>query len=67
MKFVARIPQMVLGFALAYAGIGHLTTSREEFQAQVPSVFAEYADFVVVTSGVGDVGVAQYWCVGKLA
>jgi uncharacterized membrane protein len=55
MKFVARVPQMVLGFALAYAGIGHLTTSREEFQAQVPSVFADYADFVVLASGVVEI------------
>ena len=55
MKLIARIPQMVLGFALAYAGIGHLTTSREEFQAQVPSVFAEYADFVVLASGVVEI------------
>ena len=39
---VARVPQMVLGLALAYAGVGHLTTSRVEFRAQVPSVFAEY-------------------------
>ena len=46
---------MVLGFALAYAGIGHLTTSRTEFQAQVPSVFAEYADFVVLASGVVEI------------
>ena len=55
MKFVARIPQMVLGFALAYAGVGHLTTSRIEFQAQVPSVFADYADFVVLASGVVEI------------
>jgi uncharacterized membrane protein len=65
MKFVARVPQMVLGFALAYAGIGHLSTSREEFQAQVPSVFAEYADFVVVASGVVEialgVGLIALW------
>ena len=46
---------MMLGFALAYAGIGHLSTSREEFQAQVPSVFAEYADFVVLASGVVEI------------
>ncbi len=46
---------MVLGFALAYAGIGHLTTSRMEFRAQVPSVFAEYADFVVLASGVVEI------------
>ena len=55
MGFVSRIPQMMLGFALAYAGIGHLSTSREEFQAQVPSVFADYADFVVVASGVVEI------------
>ena len=55
MKLIARLPQMVLGFALAYAGVGHLTTSRVEFQAQVPSVFAEYADFVVLASGVVEI------------
>jgi uncharacterized membrane protein len=46
---------MVLGFALTYAGIGHLTTSRTAFQAQVPSVFADYADFVVLASGVVEI------------
>lgn len=55
MKIIARIPQMVLGIALAYAGIGHLTTSRTEFQAQVPRVFADYADFVVLASGVVEI------------
>jgi uncharacterized membrane protein len=55
MKIIARFPQMALGFALAYAGIGHLTTSRTEFQAQVPSVFADYADFVVLASGVVEI------------
>ncbi len=56
---------MVLGFALAYAGIGHLTTSRMEFRAQVPSVFAEYADFVVLASGLVEialgVGLIALW------
>ena len=65
MRFIARLPQMVLGFALAYAGIGHLTTSRTEFQAQVPSVFADYADFVVLASGVVEialgVGLIALW------
>jgi uncharacterized membrane protein len=55
MKIIARLLQMALGFALAYAGIGHLTTSRTEFQAQVPSVFADYADFVVLASGVVEI------------
>ena len=50
-----RLPQMVLGCALAYAGIGHLTTSRQEFQAQVPTVLKDYADFVVLASGVVEI------------
>ncbi len=65
MIIVRRLPQMVLGFALAYAGVEHLTTSRQEFQAQVPSVFADYADFVVLASGVVEialgVGLVALW------
>jgi len=64
-KVVARLPQMVLGFALAYAGIGHLTTSRQEFQAQVPTLLKDYADFVVLASGVVEialgVGLIALW------
>lgn len=37
--------------ALAYAGRGHLTTNRQEFQAQVPTLLKDYADFVVLASG----------------
>jgi uncharacterized membrane protein len=55
MKLITRLPQMVLGFVLAYAGVGHLTSSREEFQAQVPSVLKDYADFVVLASGVVEI------------
>jgi uncharacterized membrane protein len=55
MSFIKRVPQMVLGFALGYAGVGHLTTSRQTFQAQVPTVFKDYADFVVVASGVVEI------------
>jgi uncharacterized membrane protein len=65
MKVVARLPQMLLGFALAYAGVGHLTTSRQEFQAQVPTVLKDYADFVVLASGVVEialgVGLIALW------
>ena len=65
MNALRRMPQVVLGCALAYAGIGHLTTSRQEFQAQVPTVFAEYADFVVLASGVVEialgVGLIALW------
>jgi uncharacterized membrane protein len=65
MGILRKLPQMVLGLALAYAGIGHLTTSRQEFQAQVPTVFADYADFVVLASGVVEialgVGLIALW------
>ena len=65
MKVVARLPQMVLGFALAYAGVGHLTTSRQEFQAQVPTLLKDYADLVVLASGVVEialgVGLIALW------
>jgi len=65
MIIVRRLPQMLLGFALAYAGIGHLTTSRQEFQAQVPTLLKDYADFVVLASGVVEialgVGLIALW------
>lgn len=52
MHLLRRVPQMMLGFALVYAGVRHLTTNRVEFRAQVPTVFNDYADFVVLSSGV---------------
>ena len=55
MKFAQRIPQVVLGSALMYAGIGHLTTNRTEFQAQVPTILKSIADFVVLASGVVEI------------
>ena len=47
--------QWVLGAALTYAGITHLTTSRTEFQAQVPTILESQADFVVIASGVVEI------------
>jgi len=47
--------QWVLGAALTYAGITHLTTSRTEFQAQVPTWVPLDADFVVIASGVVEI------------
>ena len=55
MKLAQRIPQIILGSALAYAGIGHLTTNRTEFQAQVPTILKSIADFVVLASGVVEI------------
>ena len=47
--------QVVLGAALMYAGITHLTTNRTEFQAQVPTWVPFSADFVVLASGVVEI------------
>ena len=55
MQMIRRGFQVLLGLGLGYAGIGHLTTSRQEFQAQVPNLLKDYADFVVVASGVVEI------------
>ena len=47
--------QVLLGAALIYAGITHLTTNRTEFQAQVPTWVPLSADFVVLASGVVEI------------
>ena len=44
-----------LGLALIYAGIGHLSFSREEFQAQVPTWLPLDPVFVVIASGVVEI------------
>lgn len=51
-RFIARL---ALGASLIYAGIGHLTFSRQEFQAQVPVWLPLDADFVVLASGVVEI------------
>ena len=48
--------QTAMGAALVGTGIGHLTTLRREFRAQVPSWFPADPDLVVVVSGVAEVG-----------
>jgi uncharacterized membrane protein len=46
---------VALGAALVFAGIGHLTFLRQEFQAQVPIWLPLDPDFVVVASGVVEI------------
>jgi uncharacterized membrane protein len=46
----------LLGGALIYAGMAHLTFAREEFQAQVPDWVPLDADLVVLLSGVIEIG-----------
>jgi uncharacterized membrane protein len=55
MRIVRSAGQILLGAALIYAGITHLTTSRIEFQAQVPTWVPLSADFVVLASGVVEI------------
>ena len=55
MKILKLVARLMLGGALIYAGIGHLTFSRTEFQAQVPVWLPFDPDFVVVASGVVEI------------
>ena len=45
----------LLGGALIGAGVGHLTTQRDEFRAQVPSWFPIDEDVVVIASGLVEI------------
>jgi uncharacterized membrane protein len=51
-KFLARL---LLGAALIFAGISHLTFARQTFQAQVPTWLPLDSDFVVLASGVVEI------------
>jgi uncharacterized membrane protein len=55
MAYLSNMGQVILGIALTYAGSTHLTSSRQEFQAQVPTWLPLDADFVVITSGIVEI------------
>ena len=55
MKTLRLATRLLLGGALIYAGIGHLTFSRQEFQAQVPVWLPLDPDFVVLASGLVEI------------
>jgi uncharacterized membrane protein len=55
MNFIKRAPQSILGLALIFTGVGHLTTRRIEFQAQVPEQLQQWANEVVLASGVVEI------------
>jgi uncharacterized membrane protein len=55
MKLIKRIPQSILGLALIFTGVGHMTTRRLEFQAQVPTQLKQWANEVVLISGVVEI------------
>jgi len=49
------VARLVLGAFLLFAGISHLTISREAFLAQVPTWLPLDGDFVVVASGIVEI------------
>lgn len=55
-ELLRRVGRWGLGGALLFAGTGHLTTLRQEFQAQVPAWVPLDPDFVVIASGVVELG-----------
>ncbi len=52
---IRKATQILLGATLIYTGTLHLTTSRMEFQAQVPPWVPLSPDFVVLASGVVEI------------
>lgn len=55
MRTVKSVARIALGLTLVYAGIGHFTFSRAEFQAQVPTWLPLDADFAVLASGLVEI------------
>lgn len=49
------VARLLLGALLVFAGTGHLTFARQEFQAQVPPWIPLDADLVVLASGVVEI------------
>lgn len=65
MEILRKVAQVILGVSLVFAGVGHLTSNRTEFQSQVPSLLQAHADLVVLASGVVEialgVGLIALW------
>ena len=55
MHQIRKATQILLGATLIYTGTLHLTSSRQEFQAQVPPWAPFTPDFIVLASGVVEI------------
>ncbi|THF85071.1 DoxX family membrane protein [Deinococcus sp. KSM4-11] len=55
-SMVQTAARVLLGSAMVFAGTSHLTFARDDFQAQVPVWLPLNKDFVVLASGVVEVG-----------
>jgi uncharacterized membrane protein len=64
------IARIALGTFMVFAAIGHLTFSRQEFQAQVPDWVPLGKDAVVILSGVVELGLGLamiFWTKQKVS
>ncbi len=66
MKIVKLLFRVLLGIAMLYAGIGHLTFLRQDFYAQVPTWLTtdeKFVDFIVIVSGLVEIvfGILMVW------
>lgn len=57
MDALRRAAQLALGAGMLFAGTGHMTFARQEFQAQVPPWVPLDPDLVVLASGVVELAV----------
>lgn len=55
LRSLRAVSQVALGVVLFSAGVSHLTVSRVEFQAQVPTWLPLDPDFVVISSGIAEI------------
>lgn len=63
MSLLRTVARLALGAAMVGAGVAHLTTQREEFQAQVPRWFPVDEDLTVVGSGVAEIALGTAFLV----
>lgn len=54
-SLLATVWRVALGAFLLFTGVAHLTSQRQEFQAQVPTWVPLDADLVVVASGIVEI------------
>lgn len=50
-----RLARLLLGAALVFAGVSHLTFARASFYAQVPPYLPLNVDFIVIASGIVEI------------
>lgn len=67
MHWFRTLARLLLGTALIFAGTGHLSFARQEFQAQVPDWVPLDPDFVVVASGVVEVALGVALLIPRIA